>query len=55
MNEDISKARSHKNDENIKRMILIGESAIVKTNIARGAPKARKAQPKNSATVIIVA
>lgn len=53
MNEEISKARSHKNDENISRMILIGESEIVKINIASGVPKARKAQPKNSATVMV--
>lgn len=53
MNDEISKARSHKNDEKISRMIFIGESEIVKINIANGVPKAKKAQPKNSATVII--
>lgn len=53
MNEESNKARSHKNDENIKRIILIGLSEIVKINIASGAPKARNAQPKNSATVIV--
>lgn len=52
-NDEINKARSHKNDEKMSRMILMGESAIVNINIARGAPKAKKAQPKNSATVIV--
>jgi hypothetical protein len=55
MNDDMSSARSHKNDENMSRIIFMGESAIVKINIAKGAPKARKAQPKNSATVIVTA
>lgn len=55
MNDEINKAKSHKNDENISRMIFIGESEIVKINIASGIPKARKAQPKNSATVILTA
>lgn len=50
--EDDNKARSHKNDEKMNKIILIGLSEIVNINIARGAPNARKAQPKNSATVI---
>lgn len=53
--DEINKARSHKNEEKISRMIFIGESEIVKINIASGHPNARKAQPKNSATVIVVA
>lgn len=51
--EDANKASSHKNDEKMNKIILIGLSEIVKINIARGAPNARKAQPKNSATVIL--
>lgn len=39
----------------MSRIILMGESAIVKINKASGIPKARKAQPKNSATVIVIA
>lgn len=54
MNEEISKANNHINDENINRIILIGESLIVKQNMANGVPKARKAHPKNSATVILI-
>lgn len=54
INEEISSASSHKNDENINKIILIGESLIVKQNIASGVPKARNAHPKNSATVIFV-
>lgn len=52
--EETNRARSHKNDENMRRMIFMGESAIVKQNIASGVPKARNAQPKNSATVIFL-
>lgn len=52
--DEESNARSHRNDENISKMIFMGLSAIVKTNMASGAPNARNAQPKNSATVIIV-
>ena len=54
MNEEISKANNHINDENINKIILIGESLIVKQNMANGVPKARKAHPKNSATVILI-
>jgi hypothetical protein len=53
--EDKSKANNHRNDENIRRIIFIGESEIVNINIARGIPNARKTQPKNSATVMIAA
>lgn len=55
MKLDTSRASSHKNDENINNIILIGESLMVKQNIAVGAPKARNAHPKNSATVIFYA
>lgn len=55
MNEEINSANSQRNDEKISKMILMGESEIVKINIASGIPKARKAQPKNSATVMLVA
>lgn len=51
--DELSSASSHRNDENISRIIFIGLSAIVKTNMASGAPNARNAQPKNSATVIV--
>lgn len=53
MNEEINKANSHKNELNIKRIILIAESEIVKINKAKGNPNAKKAQPKNSATVMV--
>lgn len=53
--DEANKANSHKNELNINRIILIGESEIVKINIASGSPKAKKAQPKNSATVMIQA
>lgn len=53
MNEETNNARSHKKDENMSKIIFIGESAIVKQNIASGIPNERKAQPKNSATVIL--
>lgn len=53
INEELRRAKSHRNDENMSRIILMGESEIVKMNIAKGAPKARKAQPKNSTTVIL--
>lgn len=52
-NDESNKAKSHRNELKINRMILIGESEMVKINIARGVPKARKAQPKNSATAMI--
>lgn len=52
MNDEINNASSHKNDEKMSRIILMGESLIVKQNIANGAPNARKVHPKNSATVI---
>lgn len=55
MNDEINNARSHKNEENISKIVFIAESEMVKMNIASGAPKARKAQPKNSATVIVTA
>lgn len=51
--DEQSSARSQRNDEKISKMIFMGLSAIVKTNMASGAPKARNAQPKNSATVIV--
>lgn len=41
------------NDEPMSKIILIGSFAIVKQNIANGAPNAKKAHPKNSATVIV--
>lgn len=55
MNDELSRANSHKNDEKISRIILIGLSEIVNINNASGVPKARKAQPKNSANVIATA
>lgn len=36
-------------------MILIGSAATVNVNIANGGPKAKKAQPKKSITVIFAA
>lgn len=33
-------------------IILMGSAAMVNVNIASGGPKAKKAQPKNSITVI---
>lgn len=36
----------------ISIIILIGSAAIVNVNMASGGPKARKAQPKKSMTVI---
>lgn len=53
--DDTNNAKSHRNELKISRIILIGESEIVKINIARGIPKAKNAQPKNSATVMIAA
>lgn len=53
INDDINKARSHKNDEKISRIIFIGEFAIVNIKRAAGGPNARNAQPKNSATVML--
>lgn len=53
MNDEIKRANSHTNEENISKIIFIGESDIVRQNIASGAPNARKAHPKNSATVMI--
>lgn len=38
----------------MSKIILIGSFAIVKQNIANGAPNARKAHPKNSVTVIVI-
>ena len=36
----------------MRMIILIGSLAMVKMNIARGGPKARRPHPKNSMTVI---
>ena len=39
----------------IRIIILIGSLAMVKMNIAKGGPNARKPHPKNSMTVMIAA
>jgi hypothetical protein len=55
MTDEASNATSQRNELNIRRMILMGESEIVKMKRARGIPNAKKAQPKNSAIVIVSA
>lgn len=52
--DEASSESNHINDEKINRIILIGESEIVKTNIETGMENASNAHPKNSATVIVI-
>lgn len=51
--EERSRASSQKKPAAIRIMIRIGSWAIVNVNMAIAGPKARKAHPKNSATVIL--
>lgn len=51
--EDRSSDTSQKKPAAIRMIILIGSCAIVKVNIAMDGPNAKKAHPKNSATVIV--
>lgn len=50
--DDSSREMSQKKALAIRIIILMGSAAMVKVNMASGGPKARKAQPKKSITVI---
>ncbi|KAI4498061.1 hypothetical protein M0802_006885 [Mischocyttarus mexicanus] len=52
--DDKSKEMSQKKALAISMIILIGSLAIVNVNMANGGPKAKKAQPKKSITVILI-
>jgi len=50
--DEISSDSSQKKAAAMRIMIRTGSLAIVKTNRAKGGPKAMKVQPKNSGNVI---
>lgn len=51
--DDSNKEMSQKKALAISMIILMGSAATVNVNMASGGPKARKAQPKKSITVIL--
>lgn len=51
--DDSKKEINQKKELAINIMIRMGSIAIVKVNIAKGGPKANKAHPKKSMTVIL--
>lgn len=53
--DDNNKEINQKKALAISIIILIGSAATVNVNIANGGPKAKKAQPKKSITVILIA
>lgn len=53
--EDKSKEMSQKNALTMNMITRIGSTAIVRVNMAKGGPKAKQAQPKKSAIVILYA
>lgn len=54
-NDDNNNESNQKNAAAINMIILTGSQAIVNINMARGGPKAKNVQPKNSETVIFSA
>lgn len=52
--DDMSRETSQKKALAIMMMILMGSFEMVMANIAKGGPNARKVQPKNSMTVILM-